>query len=111
VDSLHRGGLKGSHRHEEFSRPLFRCRTRLSAWLREDSLNDGSKRGSATGLSSFLKDGRSSTSLGDAPFGDWRCWTKAIDHAVREAAIEVVQFSLNEAAYLGRVTHCAEIQQ
>jgi hypothetical protein len=53
----------------------------------------------------------SSTGLGDAPFGDWRCWTKAIDRALREAAIEVVQFSLNEAAHLDRLTHCAEIQQ
>jgi hypothetical protein len=47
----------GSRRHAGSSRPLFRCQTRLSAWRREDSSNDGSKHGSATGLSSSLKDG------------------------------------------------------
>jgi hypothetical protein len=62
-------------------------------------------------LPQFTSGGRSSTSLGNAPFGDWRCWTKAIDHALREAAIEVVQFSFNEAAHLSRLTHCAEIEQ
>ena len=60
---------------------------------------------------SLHRDRRPSTSLGNAPFGNWRCWTEAIDRALSEAAIQVVEFSFNKAAHLGRLTHCAEIQQ
>jgi hypothetical protein len=50
-------------------------------------------------------------SLGNAPFGNRRCGTKAIDRTLAEPAIEGMQFSLNDFADLGRFSDCAEIEQ
>jgi hypothetical protein len=50
------------------------------------------------------------TSRRNAPFGDWRRGTKAIDRTLVETAVELVQFPLNDFAHPGWICHRAEIK-